>query len=178
MSASKVGPNEQCPCGSGRKFKRCCQGKAATELAPAASVTELAGGSEQGSKAAGLRERLEDARLILLALFRALDRMYTSDDQLPQRELKRLFDLDADFAEALWALDQPPGKLDQRAMIRDTMASLDDLPGARARFFHALPTEALARLQEILSTAHGVVRHEDAYQSVPGRDPDAEPRGR
>jgi hypothetical protein len=23
----KIGPNEQCPCGSGRKFKKCCQHK-------------------------------------------------------------------------------------------------------------------------------------------------------
>ncbi|HEY6010722.1 MAG TPA: SEC-C metal-binding domain-containing protein [Nitrospirota bacterium] len=24
MKSSKVGRNEPCPCGSGRKFKRCC----------------------------------------------------------------------------------------------------------------------------------------------------------
>jgi len=27
MSATKIGRNEQCPCGSGAKFKRCCEGK-------------------------------------------------------------------------------------------------------------------------------------------------------
>jgi uncharacterized protein YecA (UPF0149 family) len=25
----KAGPNDRCPCGSGKKFKRCCMGKAA-----------------------------------------------------------------------------------------------------------------------------------------------------
>jgi len=31
-------PNEKCPCGSGKKFKRCCEGKK--------KVTGLAGGKE------------------------------------------------------------------------------------------------------------------------------------
>ena len=26
-SPAKVGPNEQCPCGSGKKYKRCCMSK-------------------------------------------------------------------------------------------------------------------------------------------------------
>ena len=28
MSPAKVGRNEACPCGSGRKFKQCCEAKA------------------------------------------------------------------------------------------------------------------------------------------------------
>ncbi|MBI5536483.1 MAG: SEC-C domain-containing protein [Deltaproteobacteria bacterium] len=24
MAAPKVGPNEKCPCGSGKKYKKCC----------------------------------------------------------------------------------------------------------------------------------------------------------
>jgi hypothetical protein len=28
MKTSKVGRNESCPCGSGKKFKQCCEGKA------------------------------------------------------------------------------------------------------------------------------------------------------
>jgi len=31
MQTVRVGRNELCPCGSGRKFKRCCQNQAATE---------------------------------------------------------------------------------------------------------------------------------------------------
>ena len=39
--------------------------------------------------------------------------------------------MDADFAEALWALDQPPGHLNMAIMVRDTQASLVALPAAR-----------------------------------------------
>src|SRR5574341_62450 len=57
---------------------------------------------------ADLRARLETARLDLLALFRALDRMDLAPAEIPQRLIRQLFELDADCAEALWALDQPP----------------------------------------------------------------------
>jgi hypothetical protein len=60
---------------------------------------------------ADFRARLETARLDLLALFRALDRMNLTPEQIPQRLLRQLFELDADYVEALWGLDQPPGKL-------------------------------------------------------------------
>src|SRR5438552_4981581 len=66
-----------------------------------------------------LRARLEVARLDLLTLFRALDRMDLSAGEIPQRLLRQLFELDADLAEALWALDQPQGSLDRRAMLHD-----------------------------------------------------------
>ena len=54
-----------------------------------------------------LRARLERARLDLLALFRALDRMDLTPAEIPQRLIRQLFELDADYVEALWALDQP-----------------------------------------------------------------------
>ena len=47
-----------------------------------------------------LRARLEVARLDLLALFRALDRMDLSAEEIPQRLLRQLFERDADYAEA------------------------------------------------------------------------------
>jgi hypothetical protein len=81
-----------------------------------------------------LRTRLEAARLDLLALFRALDRMHLTPEQIPQRLIRQLFELDADYVEALWALDQPPGKLNQRAILRDTLAALEQLPTACSRF--------------------------------------------
>ena len=81
---------------------------------------------------ADLRARLEAARLDLLALFRALDRMDLALAEIPQRLIRQLFELDADFAEALWALDQPPGALDLKLMLRDTLAALDRLPEASA----------------------------------------------
>jgi hypothetical protein len=49
-----------------------------------------------------LRARLETARLDLLALFRALDRINLTPQQIPQRLLRQLFELDADYVEALW----------------------------------------------------------------------------
>ena len=81
-----------------------------------------------------LRTRLEVARLDLLALFRALDCMDLSPHEIPQRLLRQLFELDGDLAEALWALDQPEGRLDQRVMLRDTFTALDQLPSACAQF--------------------------------------------
>src|ERR1700730_2286675 len=86
-----------------------------------------------------LRPRLEAARLDLLALFRALDRMDLSPAEIPQRLIRQLFELDADYAEALWALDQPPGTLDIRAMLRDTLAALEQIPEARTQFRKNLP---------------------------------------
>jgi hypothetical protein len=42
--------------------------------------------------------------------------------EIPQRLIRQLFELDADYVEALWALDQPSGSFDLRAMLRDTLA--------------------------------------------------------
>ena len=78
-----------------------------------------------------LRARLETARLDTLALLRAIDQALLPPRDLPQTELLQLYELDADCAEALWALDQPKGALDVEAMVRDTLASLNRLPAAR-----------------------------------------------
>src|SRR5271169_569165 len=75
-----------------------------------------------------LRPCLETARLVLRALFRALDRMDLSPAEIPQRLLRQLFALDADYVEALWALDQPMATLDLHAMLRHTLAALQQLP--------------------------------------------------
>src|SRR5215471_9271344 len=83
---------------------------------------------------ADLRARLEVARLDLLALFRALDRMDLVPSEIPQPLNRQLLELDADYAEALWVLDQPPGSLDLRAMLRDTLAALEQRTEATARF--------------------------------------------
>src|ERR1700684_623241 len=86
-----------------------------------------------------LRTRLEAARLDLLALFRALDRMHLTPQQIPQRLIRRLFELDADYVEALWGLDQPAGKLSVSALLRDTQAALEQLPAACSRLRENLP---------------------------------------
>ena len=96
-----------------------------------------------------LRTRLEVARLDLLALFRALDRLDLSAQEIPQRLLQQLFERDANYAEALWALDQVEGTLDRRAMLRDTLTALDQLPSACAQFRKQLPARAHPTLEQL-----------------------------
>jgi hypothetical protein len=118
-----------------------------------------------------LRMRLETARLDLLALFRALDQMSLTANQIPQRLIRQLFELDADYAEALWGLDQPPGKLNLKAMIRDTLAALQRLPAARSRFWDHLPTSAHSTLAKLESKIRNNLNPAEAYNMVPGRNP-------
>lgn len=120
---------------------------------------------------ADLRHRLETARLDLLALFRALDRMDLTPLELPQRLIRQLFELDADYVEALWALDQPPGSLDRKAMLRDTLAALEQLPEVSARFRKNLPPRAHPQLGQLESTIRQSLLPTEAYNMVPGRDP-------
>jgi len=115
-----------------------------------------------------LRVRLEAARLDLLALFRALDRMHLSPAEIPQQPIQQLFELDADYAEALWALDQQPGTLDLRAMLRDTLAALDQLPETCARFRKNLPKRAHSRLAELEVSIRNGLDPAEAYNMVPG----------
>lgn len=120
---------------------------------------------------ADLRARLEAARLDLLALFRALDRMDLTPSEIPQRLIRQLFELDADYVEALWALDQPPGALDMKAMLRDTLAALEQLPGASSRFKKNLPPRAPPRLAQLEVAVRQSLLPAEAYSMVPGRDP-------
>ena len=120
---------------------------------------------------ADLRARLETARLDLLALFRALDQMDLLPAEIPQRLMRQLFELDADYAEALWALDQPPASLDLRAMLRDTLAALDQLPEACARYRTRLPRRAHAILAQLEITVRDGLDPAEAYSMVPGRSP-------
>jgi len=118
-----------------------------------------------------LRGRLEAARLELLALFRALDQLQLAQS-LPE-ELQCLFELDADLAEALWALDQRSAKLDWALMTRDTLTSIDAIPEAREDFLQALSKAERRRLDDRIGAVRATLRPEDAYIHVPGRDPQA-----
>jgi hypothetical protein len=120
---------------------------------------------------ADLRARLEAARFDLLALFRALDRMDLTPSEIPQRLIRQLFELDADCVEALWALDQAPGTLDVKAMLRDTLAALEQLPAASKRFRENLPPRAHPRLAQLELTVRQSLLPTEAYNMVPGRDP-------
>lgn len=120
-----------------------------------------------------LRVRLEVSRLDLLALFRALDRMDLSAQEIPQRLLRQLLERDADYAEALWALDQVDESLDRRAMLRDTLQALDQLPSACARFRKQLPARAHPTLEHLESSIRKKLNPKEAYNMVPGRDPES-----
>ena len=120
---------------------------------------------------ADLRARLEAARLDLLALFRALDRMDLAPAEIPQRLIQHQFELDADFAETLWALDRSPETLDLKAMLRDTMAALEQLPGTLARFRKRLPPRAHPVLAKLEVNVRSNLLPAEAYNMVTGRDP-------
>ena len=120
---------------------------------------------------ADLRPRLETARLDLLALFRALDRMNLTPEQIPQRLIRHLFELDADYVEALWGLDQPPGKLNLPAMLRDTLAAWDQLSAACSRFRKNLPPQAQPTLAQLELTIRRNLNPAEAYNMVPGQNP-------
>ena len=119
-----------------------------------------------------LRARLEAARLDLLALFRALDRMDLSAGEIPQRLLRQLFEKDADYAEALWALDQVEGTVDRRAMLRDTLTALDQFPSVCAQFRKQLPDRAHPALEQLERSVRKALKPKEAYNMVPGRDPE------
>lgn len=118
-----------------------------------------------------LRPKLEAARLELRALYRALDRMLLAQE-IPVG-LRQLHELDADFAEALWVLDQPRGRFNLSAMIDDTRASLSRLAPARAAFLASFDEATRALLEERARLTRGVLSALDAYLEIPGRDPDA-----
>ena len=120
-----------------------------------------------------MRPKLEGARLELRALYRALDRMRLAQ-HLPV-QLRRLQELDADFAEALCVLDRPPSRLDWDAMMDDTRASLNRLAALREAFLATFDASTRAALEERASLTRGVLSLTDAYLEIPGRDPDAGP---
>ncbi len=94
-----------------------------------------------------------------------------SPAEIPQRLIGQLFELDADYVEALWALDQPPTSLDLHAMLRDTLAALDQLPEACARLRSHLPRRAHPILTQLEITVRSSLDPAEAYSMVPGRSP-------
>jgi hypothetical protein len=113
---------------------------------------------------------LETARLDLLALFRALDQMDLTPVEIPQRLIHQLFELDADYAEALWALDQPAGSLSVKAMLRDTLAALEQSTEVVGRFRRNLPPRAHPQLETLEAAVRQKLNPKEAYNMVPGRD--------
>ena len=127
------------------------------------------GGGPKSKIPATLRHRLEVARLDLLALFRALDRMDLRPSEIPQHLLQELFELDADCAEALWALDQPPGSLNIRAMLHDVEATLVQISVVCSRFRTSLASRAHPTLENLEASIRQSLDPLEAYSQVPGR---------
>jgi hypothetical protein len=119
---------------------------------------------------ADLRSRVETARLDLLALFRALDQMDLTPVEIPQRLIRQLFELDADYVEALWALEQPAASFNVKAMLRDTLAALEQLPEAVERLRKNLPSRAHPRLEALEATVRKNLNPKEAYNMVTRRD--------
>jgi len=105
----------------------------------------------------------------LRALYRTLDRLLLTQD-LPA-ELVRLQELDADYAEALWVLDQPRGAFDLTAMTRDTLESLARLPAVRGSFVALFDGPTVEVLEQRVQATRRELSPSDAYLEVPGRDP-------
>jgi hypothetical protein len=97
--------------------------------------------------------------------------MNLKPSEIPQRLIRQLFELDADYAEALWALDQPLGTLNVKAMLRDTLAALEQLPEVFSRFRKNLPRRAHPTLAELELTVRRRLLPAEAYNMIPGRHP-------
>jgi hypothetical protein len=114
-----------------------------------------------------LRARLEQARLDTLALLRALDHGLGAHPP-PTTPLAVLAEADADCAEALWALDQPPGTLDVARMVRDTLATLARLPRTRELVREALPPPTRDQVTHLERDIRATLDPREAYNDVPG----------
>ena len=128
-------------------------------------------GRRAAAAPADLRARLERARLDTLALLRALDHGRLAPHDLPHAALADLAALDADCAEALWALDQPDGALNVPAIVHDTLVSLDRLTDTRAQVRAGVSTQARARLARLEPVIRATLDPTEAYTDVPCRDP-------
>jgi hypothetical protein len=111
--------------------------------------------------------------LELLALFRALDQLHLAPQQIPQKLLRELYELDADFAEALWVLDQPPARIRVKAALRGTLSSLEKLGPRRRQFLDQFSPRVRSSLEPHLSALRATLSVEDAYHGIPGLDPAA-----
>ena len=116
------------------------------------------------------RGQLEAARLDTLALLRALDHGLGAHPA-PTGPLATLAEADADCAEALWALDQPPGALDLTAMVRDTTRTLQRISRIRQHVRDGLPAAAAEHLAHIEHAIRTTLDPREAYNDIPGHDP-------
>ena len=101
---SKIGRNDPCPCGSGEKYKRCCQGKdeAAQRLAREASNAELQADVEAGQAAiAGQLDRYQQCTQATTAVFQLIQARNFAQAEAASREHMERFPEVPDGYEAL-----------------------------------------------------------------------------
>jgi hypothetical protein len=91
--------------------------------------------------------------------------------EIPQSLLRQLFELDADYAEALYPLDQPPRRFKLQAILRHASAALERMPQLLARFRTMLPPRAHAKLAALKEAVRKNLHPREAYSMVPSRDP-------
>ncbi len=138
---AKVGRNEPCPCGSGRKAKRCCgvQGGPSEESLARAFLAHAS------RAAAGKLRRLSDAEL--LDLFEELWELPAVDLSL-QVELPKL------LSPALNRLCDAVADDDPDSGLLDTAVGAIDTPTERARLARAVIAQAQAKaIDERLANA-------------------------
>jgi hypothetical protein len=85
--------------------------------------------------------------------------------------MHRLFELDADFAEALHVMDLSPRNISVGLMLRDTEASLARIAAVREDLLAILQAPDRARLEARVPAVRATLSPADAYIDIPGRDP-------
>jgi hypothetical protein len=77
----------------------------------------------------------------------------------------------ADYVEALWGLDRPPGKLSLPAMLRDTLVAIEQPTDVCSRLRSSLPQRSQPKLPRLEAFIRTQLNPAEAYNMVPGRDP-------
>jgi SEC-C motif len=158
---SRVGRNEPCPCGSGRKAKRCC----GVERGPSEESLARAFLAHAGREAAGGLLRISDAELNELveavSELPALDlSLQVQLPELASPALERLCQTVADddpdaasapFADVLETIDTPV----ERARLAP--AAVVDLASGSCEFLAAALLEAVAVRGGAVSTPAGIL---------------------
>lgn len=129
---AKVGRNQPCPCGSGRKAKRCCVFRGG----PSEESLARAFLAHASREAAGELRRLADAEL--LDLFEGLW-------ELPAVHLSLQVELPKLLSPALNRLCDAVAEDDPDSELLDVAAAAIDTPTERARLARAVIAQAQAR---------------------------------
>jgi hypothetical protein len=87
--------------------------------------------------------------------------------EIPQVLLRQPFELDADYVEALWALDQTSDRFKLWARLRDTSAALERMPQLLTKFRRLLPPRAQSTLPAPERSVRKSLNPGGAYKNGP-----------